>query len=80
MLAASIVLHQVETTKGEPTQQLQESLVKDGPTQSPMTTPSPIWVITTSVEIQLGLMPSRGAILLTPTLNGSTVQFLFALP
>ena len=78
VLTASIGLHPEETTKGWQTQRQQESLVRGGPTPSHMTIPSPIWVITTTAEIQLGLMIKCGASLLTQSREPSNVQFPFA--
>ena len=78
---ASTRAHMGETIEEEQMKQRQESLVRDGLTPSPMTISSPMWVITTSAEIQLIVKRIEfGALLLALTLDLSTVQFPFALP
>ena len=78
---ASTRAHMGETIEEEQMKQRQESLVRDGLTPSPMAISSPMRVITTSAEIQLIVKRIEfGALLLTLTLDLSTVQFPFALP
>ena len=79
MLAASIGQHRAGTTKGPSTQRGMETLVRGGRTPSPMTTGSPMWEITTSVGILLGVTINRGASLLNLTAEYSTVLSPFAL-
>ena len=79
MLAVSISLHLEGTTEEQPTQQGMDFLARSGRTLSPITIRTPMWEITTTAGILMGIPMVCGASPLTQIREHNTVQSPFAL-